>query len=90
VSVARLRNPICFSPPPRPAPAGPWKNTRHNDAATFYQLYILPSSFWLVIPTLIAVNIGSRIAKVLAGDIGGSGSAAAAARPRRAGAAKRD
>jgi hypothetical protein len=38
-----------------------WKHTAHNAPADFWLLYILPSSLWVVFPTLVVAVIVSRL-----------------------------
>jgi hypothetical protein len=38
-----------------------WKHSAHNSPSDFWLLYILPSSLWIVFPTLIVATIVSRL-----------------------------
>ena len=42
-----------------------WVFTGHNSDFDFYLLFVLPSSFWLVIPGLISVVLGSHLFEFL-------------------------
>ena len=53
---------------PSDGPAHAFHYTWHNDEFSFWILFVLPSSFWLVIPALISVVLGSHIAEALHGD----------------------
>jgi hypothetical protein len=38
-----------------------WRMTRHNSAEDFWGLFVLPSSLWIIFPTLVAATIISRL-----------------------------
>ena len=44
-----------------------WVNTSHNDTATWWLLYLIPSGFWLVIPALGIRSLASQILKAMEG-----------------------
>lgn len=46
--------------------ASGWKYTKHNDDFTFWTSFILPSSFWIVVPVLVIATLSARIAAKLA------------------------
>ena len=38
-----------------------WRMTGHNDAQTWWTLFFLPSSLWVVMPLLVATTIVARV-----------------------------
>lgn len=42
-----------------------WKNTSHNDAWTFWTLFVLPNGVWIVVPALCAWVLYARLAAAL-------------------------
>jgi hypothetical protein len=46
--------------------ASGWKYTKHNDALTFWTQFVLPSSFWIVVPVLVIITLTARVADKLA------------------------
>lgn len=45
--------------------ASGWENTAHNNSRDFWLGYILPSSFWIVVPLLVIGAVSNRVTQKL-------------------------